>query len=307
MRATTAPNTLIAPLSNGVQLPPVGLGTGLSLQGAKGLSVLRTAIRLGYRHIDTGQLYGNEALIGRAIAGSGVSRHEFIVSSKYYGACEMGQSGALLRALNGSLSRLGVSHLDVYLIHFPGILDKDRRRCAGALPNGPAMRRTMWSEMVQAYQAGLVRSVGVANFGWRHLEPLLSSAVSPMVLQTEYSLLHHDEELRQRCRSRNILLIGYGSLSTMFIAPNAETTRLLAGIAKAHNASPTQVALSWTTRRGVAIIPRSFSASHLADNLRASSAPCELTEAEDTALASLSARVPSRDLYGTRKVAARTP
>ena len=78
-------------------------------------------------------------------------------------------------------------------------------------------------------------------------------------------------------------------------------------IAKAHNASPTQVALSWTTRRGVAIIPRSFSASHLADNLRASSAPCELTEAEDTALASLSARVPSRDLYGTRKVAARTP
>ena len=213
----------------------------------------------------------------------------------------MGKPGTLPLALNASLQRLGVQYLDIYLLHLPGILDKDRRKCSSALPNGPSMRAALWAEMTIALQSGLARAIGVANFAWRHLQPLVDSPVPPMVLQTEYSLLHHDEELRRHCRARSIAIIGYGSLANMLMNPKSETTRGVAEIANAHNASPTHVALSWTTRRGVAIIPRSFSAAHLAENRQPA---CDLSPAEDDALAALSSRERSRDLYGTRKVMA---
>ena len=255
-------------LRSGRVLPLVGLGTG-GLNDTMVEVVAATALGLGYRHFDTAEYYHNEAGLGKALART--PRRDIFVTTKYYGGCVMGSDGDVLRALRASLSRLSLSYVDLYLMHLPGIRSGDRRACPSAPPNGPALRLAVWGQMERAVKLGLAREIGVANFGLAQLEALLDAApvlkIVPSVLQVEYQPHYHDDELRQFCDSRGIRLIAYGPLRATTEA-RSSSQDALHRVAVAHNVTLVRVALKWIVMQGVAVIPRSSSAAHLAENLQ---------------------------------------
>ena len=280
-------------LAGGVRLPVVGLGTG-GMNNKVAEATVGVALRLGYRHIDTSENYKNEEGIGRAIAASGLPRDSIVVTTKFYGGCAWGTRGAVLTSLRASLSRLKLNYVDVYLMHMPGIRTGERKRdCPNAPPSSPALRKLVWDEMLEARRMGLVRAVGVANFNVRHLSRLLESTdTPPAVNQVEFQPYYHDDALYAFCRQRSIRLIAYGSLLKPGIAPKYAAHRTsgqarsrgLQQVAARHGTTVVSAALSWMIGRGVAMIPRSTSAEHLAANLAVAQQPARLLDNETAAI-----------------------
>ncbi|KAL1530915.1 hypothetical protein AB1Y20_001806 [Prymnesium parvum] len=280
-------------LRTGQLLPRVGLGTG-GLDDATTERAAAAALALGYRHFDTSESYANEAGLGRALAASAVPRDEVFLTTKYYGGCAYGAEGSVLAALRGSLARLRVSYVDLYLVHMPGIRSRDRKKCPAAPPNGAAARLATWRQMEAAARLGLARAIGVANFGVAELDALAAAgATPPAVKQVEFQVHYHDDALQRACEARGIALVAYGPLRAT-VDGRARTAALRA-VAAAHGVSPTAVALQWAVAQGVAVIPRSASAAHLAENLAVATRPAALSAAE---LASLVPRAPARRYAG---------
>jgi len=279
-------------LPGGVQLPFVGLGTG-GMSETVAEETVKKALQLGYRHIDTSENYKNEAGIGRAITSSEVPRNSLVITTKFYGGCTWGTPGAVLTSLRASLARLRLSYVDLYLMHVPGIRSGDRKRgCPKAPASGPELRKLVWDEMLQARKLGLTRAVGVANFNLRHLKRLVATTdTPPAVNQIEFQPYYHDDALHEYCRVHNVRVIAYGSLLKPGISPmyaahrtsGQARSRGLQQVASSHGATVISTALSWMIARGVAMIPRSTSADHLAENLAVARRPITLL-ANETAV-----------------------
>jgi len=221
--------------TGGIALPKLGLGT-YKMQGDACRAAVESALTLGYRHIDTAEMYGNEAPIGAALAASGIARNEIHVTSKCWP--DNLAPEALNRAFDASLQKLRLDVLDLYLIHWPS-----RNMNLGATLEA----------MLRLKEQGRVRAIGVANFTTALLREVARIGAPIACNQVEYHVLLDQSKLLQAMRSNGIPLVAYCPLAQGRLAQHPT----LREIARKHGAAPAQVALKWLLDQdGVAAIPK---------------------------------------------------
>jgi len=236
-------------LNDGFTIPQLGLGTW-PLDDAEVASVIETATGLGYRHIDTAAKYGNEKGVGAGIAASGIARDELFVTTKLDG--EFQGNDRAIAGLEGSLSRLGLDYVDLLLIHWP-------------LPDRGEFVST-WRTFVALQERGLVRSIGVSNFKPAHLATLIAeTGVTPAVNQIQLNpfVLRHDE--RAANAAAGIVTESWSPIGGD--GADVLASPVIAAVAEEVGKTPGQVVLRWHVQQGLVAIPKSATASRLADNI----------------------------------------
>jgi len=244
-RQAMAPGlTRSVPLWDGVEMPILGLGVFQSRPGAETRAAVAAALELGYRHVDTARVYGNERDVAAAIEASGIPRREVFVTTKLWNA-DQGYDAAL-RAFDASEARLG-GPPDLYLLHFP---------VEGA-------RRDSWRALARLREEGRVRAIGVSNYTIRHLEELLSeSGVAPAVNQVELHPFLFQRELLAYCRSKGIQLEAYAPL----VKGQRMDHPVLRRVAAAHRKTPAQILVRWCIEHEVVVIPKSVHRARIEEN-----------------------------------------
>jgi diketogulonate reductase-like aldo/keto reductase len=243
--------------SHGVAVPALGLGT-YPMTGDSCRTAVGTALELGYRHVDTAQMYDNEAAVGDAIAASPVPREEVFVVTKLDRG-NLGH-GDVLTSTRESRRRLGVDTVDLLLIHAPG-----------SVPVAETI-----GAMNELQAAGEVAHVGVSNFSVAQLRAAIEASNTPVVTnQVKYNPYRDRSDLLAYCVEQDVILTAYTPLAAGRVADDDE----LAAIGESHGKSPTQVALRWLLQQQlVAAIPKASSRAHLAENIDVFD--FELTDAE---------------------------
>lgn len=234
-------------LNNGVQIPQLGLGVW-QVDPAETQRVVEDAFEVGYRHIDTAQMYGNEAGVGAALAASGLARDEVFVTSKLNN--NRHERSAALESFDRTLDALGSDHVDLFLIHWP-------------LPEVGDYVDT-WHAMEEIYESGRARAIGVSNFHQHHLDRIAAEAsVTPAVNQIEcYPYLTQDA-LRAYDEDHGIVTEVWSPLGSGTVLADAT----LARIAAAHGVSPAQATIRWHLQRGDVVFPKSTHKERLVENL----------------------------------------
>ncbi|CAM5341729.1 Aldo/keto reductase OS=Streptomyces tendae OX=1932 GN=GUR47_10470 PE=4 SV=1 [Streptomyces tendae] len=185
-------------LSNGVEIPKLGLGTWF-IDDDRAAEAVRAAVGIGYRNIDTAQAYGNERGVGEGVRTAGVPRDELFVSTKL--AAEIKDYDRAVDAIDGSLEKLGTEYIDLMLIHSPQPWDDFR---GGDYAEG---NRAAWRALEEAYQSGRIRSIGVSNFQQEDLENVLRDAkVVPHVNQLLVHAGNTPSQLLDYCEGKQILV-----------------------------------------------------------------------------------------------------
>ncbi|MBI5260583.1 MAG: aldo/keto reductase [Bradyrhizobium sp.] len=222
--------------TQGISLPRLGLGT-FRLQGDACRAAVESALSLGYRHIDTAEMYGNEESIGAAVAASRLPRKDLHVTTKVWH--ENLAPDAIRRAFDASLKKIGLDHVDLYLVHWPS-------------PNMtlPAIFETL----MKLKEEGRTRAIGVANFTTALLKTVVEDIRAPIACnQIEYHVMLDQSKVIEYLAAKSIPLVAYCPLAQGRVASD-ET---LIAIGRRHNASPAQVALKWLLDQpGVAAIPK---------------------------------------------------
>ena len=233
----------VAELSDGTQLPMLGLGVWQVPNGRECEDAVRWALELGYRHIDTAQAYGNEESVGEGLQRSGVAREDVYLTTKFYPA-----NRDPVAELEQSLRRLKVDAVDLYIIHWP--------------QGGPTWA---WEGMERARERGLTRSIGVSNFSANELEQLADVAnVMPAVNQIQFNPFCNRSALAEACRRRDIVPEAYSPLGTgrHLADPVVEEIAYRAG------RTPAQVLLRWCIQLGLPVIPKSTHRERIEENSR---------------------------------------
>jgi 2,5-diketo-D-gluconate reductase A len=239
--AALTPDARARLLRGGNALPLLGLGVWQVRSGKETENAVRWALEAGYRHIDTAQAYGNEESVGNALRDSGVPRSEVFVATKFYPGSKDPEAEA-----EKSLRRLGLEHVDLYLVHWP--------------QGGPTWA---WPAMERAHERGLARSIGVSNFDADELDAVLGQAgVPPAVDQIQFSPFKHRRALLEACTQRDVVLEAYSPLTT---GTNLGDRRL-AEIAERNQRTPAQVLLRWAVQRGIPVIPKSTKRERIEEN-----------------------------------------
>lgn len=229
-------------LDSGTKMPVLGLGTWQAV-GRSALEAARCALELGYRHIDTATMYGNERQVGQAVAESGVPRADIFVTTKL----PQSRVGRERETLADSLATLGLGYVDLWLIHWP--------------PGGRA-RPDVWERLLELQADGLAREVGVSNYNLEQIDELQrATGRLPAVNQIEWSPALFDRDVLEGHRRRGVQLEGYSPLKTM----NLRNPRLVQ-IADEHGVTPAQVVLRWHIEHRIVAIPKSTSAERIAEN-----------------------------------------
>jgi 2,5-diketo-D-gluconate reductase B len=235
--------------TQGIRLPRLGLGT-YRMQGEACRAAVESALGLGYRHIDTAEMYGNEEAIGAAIAASGVARGNLHVTTKVWN--ENLAPDAIRRAFDASLKKLRLDHVDLYLVHWPA-----------RIMNLPAMFETLMKLKAE----GRTRAIGVANFNIALLKTVVEQIKAPIACnQVEYHVMLDQTPLRKYLAAKSIPLVAYCPLAQ----GKAASDPTLMAIGRKHGASAAQVALKWLLDQdGVAAIPKASRAESQQANLDA--------------------------------------
>jgi 2,5-diketo-D-gluconate reductase A len=233
-------------LNDGNRIPQLGFGVW-QVADTEAESVVREAIRVGYRHIDTAKIYENEEGVGRAVRGSGVARSELFITTKLWNS-DQGRE-TTLRAFEGSLRRLGLEYVDLYLIHWPAP-SKDRYV-------------ETWKAMLEIKATGRARAVGVSNFGPEHVERLVKeTGVVPPINQIELHPRFAQKHHRAAHQRHAITTESWSPLGQGKILSEPELRR----IASKHGKSTAQVILRWHLQHGFVVIPKSVTPSRIAEN-----------------------------------------
>jgi diketogulonate reductase-like aldo/keto reductase len=232
--------------ANGARIPSIGLGTW-ELRGRDCARVVNQAIKLGYRHIDTAQVYENEREVGEGIRASGLPRDEIFVTTKvwttHFAPLE------LIRSVQESLARLRVDHADLVLLHWPN-------------PHVP-LAETLGA-LARARETGLTRHVGVSNFTVALMDEAVALSSVPLVCnQVEYHPYLSQEKVREACRRHGMALVAYSPIAKGRIKGD-ET---LGAIASAHRKTRAQVCLRWLVQQGAVAIPRTSKVERLSENI----------------------------------------
>ena len=236
-------------LLDGNRIPQVGYGVFKVPADDTRRAVLE-AFELGYRHIDTAAIYGNEEGVGAAIAESGIPRDELFITTKLWNDRHDGDEPRA--ALGESLGKLGLDAVDLYLVHWPT----------------PARDNYVhaWERLIDLREQGLTRSIGVSNFLVPHLERIIAeTGVAPVVNQIELHPAYQQREVVEWALARGIRIEAWGPLGQgkydLFSAP------AVAGAAAAHGKTPAQVVLRWHLDKGNIVFPKSVRRDRLAENI----------------------------------------
>ena len=232
-------------LNNGVEMPILGLGTWQIRGTEETEEAVLYALDVGYRLIDTADIYGNEVGIGRALCKSGMLREEVFITTKVWNS-DHGYSSTIA-ACDRSLSRLGLSYIDLYLIHWPV---KD-------------LREETWKAMETLLQGGKCRAIGVSNYMIWHLEELLNNSLTiPAVDQVEFNPYLYQKDLLEFCLSHQIQMEAYSPLTKGLKLSDPK----LVSIAAKYLKSPAQILIRWVLQHGIMAIPKSYNKERIKDN-----------------------------------------
>jgi 2,5-diketo-D-gluconate reductase A len=226
----------------GGDIPLLGLGTWQAT-GDDCYRAVRHALDVGYRHIDTATMYGNEAQVGRALAASGVPRSDVFLTTKLRPA----DVGREHETLARSLRLLGTDHLDLWLIHWP--------------PSGDASP-WVWAELLAARNVGLVRSVGVSNYSVDQLDVLAEqTGETPAINQIPWGPDDYDARLVSEHAQRGVVIEGYSPLKRTDLS-----SPVLRAVAETHGVSTAQVVIRWHLEHGFVVIPKSVNPARIEEN-----------------------------------------
>ncbi|MGK5171123.1 aldo/keto reductase [Geodermatophilus sp. CPCC 205761] len=233
-------------LNNGVEIPQLGFGV-FQIPPAETAEATRTALEIGYRHIDTAQMYGNEKGVGEAVRDSGLPREEVFVTSKLNNNRQTRDD--ILRAFDESLAQLGLDQLDLFLVHWP-------------LPT-VSDYVARWTVMEEIYASGRVRAIGVSNFQPEHLRDLFAATeVRPAVNQIEVHPYLANDEVRAFGAEHEIVTEAWSPIAKGKVATDPVIAEIAAGLGR----TPAQVTLRWHVQRGDVVFPKSVTRSRVEEN-----------------------------------------
>jgi 2,5-diketo-D-gluconate reductase A len=233
-------------LNNGVEIPQLGFGV-FQISPEETAPAVRTAVEIGYRHIDTAQMYGNESGVGHGIRDSGIPREEVFVTSKVNN--NRLDRDAMLASFDQSLTDLGFDYLDLLLIHWPlpGVADYVQR----------------WKVMEEICASGRAKAIGVSNFHAHHLRNLFgSSETQPAVNQIEVHPYLTQDELRAFNAEHEIVTEAWAPIAKGKVVDDP----VIRGIAEQVGKAPAQVVLRWHLQRGDVVFPKSANSGRMAEN-----------------------------------------
>ncbi len=239
-------------LSNGINIPCVGFGTWQTPDGEVAVNSVKEAIKVGYRHIDTAAVYGNEVSVGQAIKDSGVDRKELFITSKLWNRDRGYES--TFKAFDETLNKLGLDYLDLYLIHWPAVKKQ--------FDNWDEINLDSWRAMIELYKRGKIKAIGVSNFFPHHLESLMNTEIAPMVNQIEFHPGFMQAETVEFCKKNGVLVEAWSPLGTGRLLSN-ET---LKAIAEKYNKSVAQLCIRWCLQNGTLPLPKSVTPSRIVEN-----------------------------------------
>ncbi|WP_129142066.1 2,5-didehydrogluconate reductase DkgB [Modicisalibacter coralii] len=233
------------------EIPDIGMGT-YRLKDQEAVAAVSSALSLGYRHIDTAQMYDNEAAVGEAIRRSGVPRDEIFLTTKVW--WDRLRHDDLIASLEESVRRLGVEGVDLALIHWPS-------------PGDEVPMSEYIGALAAARDKGLTRHIGVSNFTIAHLDQALSVPGGEHIVtnQIEVHPFLANQALVEACQDLGVTVTGYMPLAVGKVMNQP----ILHQIAADHDATPAQVALAWVAARGIVPIPSSSQPEHQKANLAA--------------------------------------
>ncbi|WP_018658731.1 aldo/keto reductase [Allofustis seminis] len=241
-------------LNDGHQIPVIGFGTWQMPNDESTTKIIEEAIHVGYRHIDTAAIYGNEEAVGQAIKNSPVKREDLFITTKLWNT-EHTYAKAK-QAIDTSLEKLQLDTIDLYLIHWPNPIDYRE--------NWQEANAQAWKAMEEAVQAGKIKSIGVSNFMPHHLTALLETAQQkPVVNQIYLNPSDAQPEVVKYSQSLDILLEAYSPLGTGEIFKINE----LQSLAEKYNKSVAQMALRWSLQKGFLPLPKTHTLSRVAENI----------------------------------------
>lgn len=242
-------------LSNGVEIPKIGLGTWF-ISNKDVVQAVVEAAKIGYRHIETAQAYRNESGVGDGVRASGVKREDMFVSTKL--AAEAKSYERAVSAINRSLQTMGFDYIDMMLIHSPQPWNKfgeEDRYFEG--------NREAWRALEEAYQAGKIRAIGVSNFEQTDIENILAScSVKPMVNQILAHISNTPKELIQYTQDQGILVEAYSPVAHGELLKNEEVAK----IAEKYGVSIPQLGIRYTLQLGLLPLPKTANPVHMEEN-----------------------------------------
>jgi diketogulonate reductase-like aldo/keto reductase len=239
----------LATLNDGTKIPLLAYGTGTALFKKSNfdkldtttVSYIETALSLGYTHFDGAELYNTEPEIGAAIKETGIPREELYITTKVINNIDN-----IPAALDASLKKLGVDHVDLYLIHSP-FFTEDKKRLQKA-----------WKDMEAVQRSGKAKSIGVSNFLVEHLETVLEIAeIVPAINQLEYHPYLQREKVVYFAKSKGITIAAFGPLSPIRKAKGGPLDPVLEKLAKKYGVTEEAVALRWTIQTGAVAVTTS--------------------------------------------------
>lgn len=241
-------------LSNGVKIPKLGLGTWF-IPDAQAAEAVRTAVSLGYRHIDTAQAYENEAGVGEGVRTCGLPREQIFVTSKV--AAEHKDYDSAARSIDETLEEMGLDYLDMMIIHSPQPWADFR---GGDYAEG---NRAAWRALEDAYTAGKLRAIGVSNFRKTDLDNILSDCrVKPMVDQILLHISNTDLGLLDTCRTQDILVEAYSPIAHGEALKNP----MIAEMAAKYGVSAAQLCIRYVLELGAVALPKTADPEHMKAN-----------------------------------------
>jgi 2,5-diketo-D-gluconate reductase A len=233
-------------LNNGVEIPQLGFGT-YQIAPREARDATLAALEVGYRHIDTAEMYANERQVGQAVRDSGLGRDEVFLTSKLNNGFHAYDDA--LKAFDRTLDEIGFDRLDLFLIHWP-------------LPKVGDFVET-WTAMEEIYRSGRVRAVGVSNFGAHHLQRILDeTATVPVVNQIEVHPYLTQDDLRAFGAAHGIATEAWAPIARGSVSDDAT----IGAVAERHGRTPAQVTLRWHLQRGDIVFPKSVHRSRMEEN-----------------------------------------
>ncbi|WP_215226172.1 aldo/keto reductase [Echinicola shivajiensis] len=242
-------------LSNGVEIPKLGLGTWF-IGDEEVVEAVKEAVKLGYRHIDTAQAYGNEVGVGRGIKDSGLMREELFVTTKL--AAETKTYEEAVAGIDESLNKLGLDYIDLMIIHSPqpwAEFGQDDRHLKG--------NQEAWRALEDAYKAGKLKAIGLSNFKEADIENILDTcSIKPMVNQILAHISNTPKELINYCQDQGILVEAYSPIGHGELLKNEEVIKM----AQKYKVSVPQLGIRYDLQLGMLPLPKTANPAHMKGN-----------------------------------------
>lgn len=240
-------------LSNGVEVPCIGYGTWQTPDGEVTENCVKTALELGYRHIDTAFAYGNEVSVGAGIKSSGVARNDIFITTKHW-VTERGYDKTI-SAVETSLKNLGLDYLDLYLVHWP---------CVEKIsPDWKEINADTWRAFERMYKDGKIRAIGVSNYQPKHLEALFNMCeIKPMVNQLEFHPGYTQYDNCTWAKEHGMLVEAWSPLGSGAVLNDVS----LKEMAAKYNKSVAQLCVRFALQCGILPLPKSTKADRIAAN-----------------------------------------